>query len=210
MYAIWAVQWPYHFSKVKAEMPRGTEPDILLNLFEQCNSLLKDRGEALETFTCCAQSLLEHNLRLKPTKCKFFWDDVNYLAHHVSKEGLWPSKENLKGVAEFFPLQTYMEIWAFLGLVGHYRQFIKGFAHIVQPLHEHLSRESACEKSNWVMLMAEAKDTFETLKKACLIVPVLAFADFNMPFPPETDVSKLGLGTVLSQKQINGGYHPVA
>ena len=43
----------------------------------------------------------EHNLRLKPTKCKFLWDEINYLAHHVSKEGMWPSKENLKVVAEF-------------------------------------------------------------------------------------------------------------
>ena len=30
----------------------------------------------------------EHNLRLKCTKCKFFWDEINYLAHHVSKEGM--------------------------------------------------------------------------------------------------------------------------
>ena len=45
----------------------------------------------------------EHNLRLKPTKCEFFWDEISYLAHHVSKEGMWPSKENLKAVAEFTP-----------------------------------------------------------------------------------------------------------
>ena len=29
----------------------------------------------------------EHNLRLKPTKYKFFQNEINYLAHHVSKEG---------------------------------------------------------------------------------------------------------------------------
>ena len=57
----------------------------------------------------------EHNLRLKPTKCKFFWEEINYLAHHVSKEGVQPSKENLKAVAEFTPPQTYMGILAFLG-----------------------------------------------------------------------------------------------
>ena len=52
----------------------------------------------------------EHNLRIKPTKCKFFWDEIDYLAHHVSKEGIQPTKENLKAVAEFTPPQTYMEI----------------------------------------------------------------------------------------------------
>ena len=58
-----------------------------------------------------------------------------------------PSKENLKAMAEFTPSQTYTEIQAFLDLVGHYRQFIKGFAHIVQPLHEHLSGEGASKKN---------------------------------------------------------------
>ena len=37
----------------------------------------------------------EHILKLKPSKCKFFQDEINYLAHHVSKEGMQPRKENL-------------------------------------------------------------------------------------------------------------------
>ena len=49
-------------------------------------------------------------------------------------------------------------------------------------------------------LMADAKDAFETLEKACLKAPVLAFVDFNKSFLLETDASKLGLGAVLSQK----------
>ena len=48
------------------------------------------------------------------------------------------------------------------------------------------------------------------LKKACHKAPVLAFADFNKPFLLETDVSNLGLGSVLSQKQTDGQYHLVA
>ena len=105
-------------------------------------------------------------------------------------------------MAEFEPPQTYMEVWACLGLVGHYWQFIKGFAHIAQPLYEHLSGEGASKKSKWVMLMAEAKDTFETLKEACFGAPVLAFGNFDKPFLLVTDPSKLGLGAVLSQNRL--------
>ena len=86
-------------------------------------------------------------MKLKPTKCEFFRDEINYLVHHVSKEGMQSSKENLKAVAEFAPILTYTEIQPFLGLVGHYRQFVKGFACVAQPLHEHLSGEGACKKS---------------------------------------------------------------
>ena len=47
--------------------------------------------------------------------------------------------------------------------------------------------------------MVGAKNAFETLEKACFEAPVLDFANFDKPFLLETDASKLGLGTVLSQ-----------
>ena len=40
--------------------------------------------------------------------------------------------------------------------------------------------------------------------------PVLAFADYTRDFLLETDALKEGLGAVLSQKQGDGRFHPVA
>ena len=44
----------------------------------------------------------------------------------------------------------------------------------------------------------------------CIMTPILAFADFKKEFQLETDVSSEGLGTVLSQKQVDGKWHPIA
>ena len=73
--------------------------------------------------------LREYNLKLKPLKGSLFREEINYLAHKVSKEGVRPSNINVKAITEYASLQTYTEIRAFLGLVGHYRHFIKGFAY---------------------------------------------------------------------------------
>ena len=44
----------------------------------------------------------------------------------------------------------------------------------------------------------------------CLMAPVLVFADFKKPFLLETDALIEGLGAVLSQKQDDDHYHPIA
>ena len=200
MYAIGAVQCPSNISQINAELPRGLNLTYCLIYLDDMIVFSKTEEEHLQCLHVLFNHFWEHNLKLKPTKCKFFQDDINYLAHHISKEGVSPSKENLKAVAEIAPSQTYTEIWAFLGLVGHYQWFIKGFIHTVQPLHEYLSGEGASKKSEWVMLIKEAKDAFKTPKNACLKAPALAFAKFDKPFLLETDTSRLQLGAVLPQK----------
>ena len=94
-----------------------------------------------------------------------------------------------------------MKIHAFLGLMGHYWQFIKGFTWIAQPLNKHLAVERASQKAEWVLLSEDALEAFKALKQAWMSAPVLAFADYTKDFLLETDASKEGLGVVLSQKQ---------
>ena len=154
--------------------------------------------------------LREYNLKLKPSKCSLFKEDINYLAHQVSKQGVWPSDANLKPIAECAPLQTYTESQAFLGLIGHYRQFIKGFAQIAQPLNEHLAGEGASRKSQWVSLSENALEAFQALKQACMSSPVLAFANYTKDFLLKMGASKVGLGAVLFQKQVDRHFHLVA
>ena len=103
-----------------------------------------------------------------------------------------------------------MDIWAFLSLVGHYQQFIKGFVHIAQLLNGLLSGEGASRKLEWVSLLKDALRSFIALKQTCMSAPVLAFADYTKEFLLKTNASQEGLGAVVSEKQADGQYHLVA
>ena len=154
--------------------------------------------------------LCEHGLKLKPSKCEVFKSEINYLAHHVSRKGVLPSKKNLESITQCPPPDMYTKVKSFVGLVGHYRHFIKGFAKIAAPLYDLTSDDNKDKKSEHVDLSPEAHEAFNRLKAACLQAPILSFPDFNKPFLLETDASGRGLGAVLSQKQADGQYHPIS
>ena len=132
--------------------------------------------------------LREHSLKLKPSKCEVFKSEINCLAHHVSQKGVLPLK-NLESIAQCPPPDTYTKVKSFVGLVGHYRHFIKGFAKIAAPLYDLTSGNNKDKKLEHVDLSPEALKAFDHLKAACLQAPILAFPDFYIPFLLETDAS---------------------
>ena len=166
--------------------------------------------EHLERMHVVFNRFQEHGLKLKPSKCEVFKTEINYLAHHVSKRGALPSKKNLEAITQCPPPDTYTKVKSFVGLVGHYRRFIKRFTNITAPLYDLTSGENKDKKSELLDLPQEAREAFDRLKAACLQAPILAFSNFGKPFLLETDASGKGLGAVLSQKQSDGRYHPIA
>ena len=163
--------------------------------------------EHLQRMCVVFDCLRENSLKLKPSKCDVFKSEINYLAHHVSQKGVLPSKKNLESIAQCPPPDMYTKVKSFVGLVGHYRCFIKGFAKIAAPLYDLTNGDNKNKKSEHVNLSPEAREAFNRLKAACLQAPILAFPDFNKPFLLETDASGRGLGAVLSQKQADGRNH---
>ena len=100
--------------------------------------------------------LQEHGLKLKPSKCDVFKSKINYLAHHVSRKGVLPLKKNLESIAQYPPPDMYTKVKSFVGLVGHYRHFIKGFAKIAAPLYDLTSGDNKDKKSEHVDLSPQS------------------------------------------------------
>ena len=150
------------------------------------------------------ERLAAAGLKLKPSKCHFIREEVEYLGHIITPHGLKPNPRHVAAVIDFPAPQNVKEVRQFLGLSSYYRRFVPGFAKIAKPIHT-LTQKGAVFEWN-----SSCQAAFETLKSKLVQSPVLAYPDFNKSFVLETDASIRGLGAVLSQTQADDRLHPVA
>ena len=70
----------------------------------------------------------------KFSKCEFWLEQVAFLGHVVSKDGIQVDPKKIEAVADWPRPTTVTEIRSFLGLAGYYRRFVKDFSKITAPL----------------------------------------------------------------------------
>ena len=101
------------------------------------------------------------------------------------------------------PLKTPKQVRAFLGLVGYYRKFIKGFTKIAKPLTL-LTRQQV--KFDWT---PAHHAVFLQLKEAIVQAPILHYPNPTKKYIVYTDASDDTCRAQLSQEH-NGTEFPVA
>ena len=143
-------------------------------------------------------------LKLKPSKCEWAKNQISFLGHIISKDGIKPDPKNTNKIAEQGPLKNVKEVQRFLGIASYYRKFIKNFAKIANPLNQLLTKGN---KFNWT---TECDEALSKLKAELTNPPILKFPDFNKPFLIMTDASAYAIGAVLSQNDENEKDHPIA
>ena len=109
---------------------------VLQNLqWERCLVYLDDVIVFGKTFDETLSNLItvfdrfrEANLKLKPKKCKLFRNEVSFLGHIVSKDGVKCDPEKIRSVQDWKIPENVTEVKSFLGLASYYRKFIPDFA----------------------------------------------------------------------------------
>ena len=80
------------------------------------------------------QTLREHQLYAKFSKCEFWLEQVQFLGHVISGAGIQVDLAKISAVLSWQRPRSVSEIRSFLGLAGYYRRFVQGFSSIVAPL----------------------------------------------------------------------------
>ncbi|KAL0297897.1 UNVERIFIED_CONTAM: Retrovirus-related Pol polyprotein from transposon [Sesamum angustifolium] len=104
----------------------------------------------------------------RTSKCEFWMEEIAFLGHVVSKEGVQPDQVKVKAFREWEPPKNVSEVRSFLGFAGYYRRFVKDFSVVAKPLTNLLKKNTPF---NWNDKCAQS---FEELKKRLTSAPILA------------------------------------
>ena len=155
----------------------------------------KSKEDHVEHLRLVLSTLREHKLYAKFSKCEFWLEEVAFLGHIVSKDGVSVDPAKIKAVSEWPTPKNVTEIRSFLGLAGYYRRFVRDFSKIARPMTTLMKKEKRFEWTD------ECETAFQILKERLTTAPVLALPDGNENLEVYSDASKNGLGCVLMQNR---------
>ena len=182
----------------------GLPPDRVLAYLDDIVIFSKSFDEHKRVVDMVLDKLEAAGITLRPEKCVFGSNEVNYLGYYMNEEGIRPQKALVEAIQDFRRPETKKEVRRFLGTVGFYRDFIRNFAVISTPLRN-------LTKENTRFLWSEDCDkSFQELKGLLTKYPVLAFPITNKEFIVEVDACKTAVGGVLHQEQHDGTVRPVS
>jgi transposase InsO family protein len=154
-----------------------------------------------------------YNLKLNLAKCDFAKDQIDYLGHTLSKDGVRPHLDKVKAVRDYPEPQTVKAIREFHGFINYFRSHIKNFSLLAGQLTKLIRKDSTWKGGP---LPIAAKVAFQQLKDQLCSAPLLAYPKKDLAYRVACDAATGdehnpgGLGAVLSQVDKDGKEHVIA
>jgi transposase InsO family protein len=131
--------------------------------------------------------------------------ELEVLGHLMSSEGTTFSRSKLDGVNDYEQPRTSLQMMAFLGLTNYFRDNIKEYADLEDPLRRMINVDKRHGVLQWLPNEISA---FNKLKNEIYNMPTLFFIDNDSPVYLHTDASDYGIGAYLFQIK-SGKEYPI-
>ena len=135
------------------------------------------------------------NLTLNEKKCQFNKEEITYLGHKLTQNGVQPDQEKIKAIAAMPPPEDKKGVERLLGMVNYMAKFIPNLSTISEPIRKLLKKEV---QFTWEH---EQKRAFVEIKNALTSEKTLGYFNPNEAITLECDSSQSGLGAVVTQNE---------
>ena len=147
--------------------------------------------------------LARYKIKIRPDKCAFAQDSVEYLGFIVDGKGI-RIKPKYKDKIQNIPIpRTLNQLRRFVGMVQYLHQFIPNLQQ--QLKHFHKMTEKG-QKFEWNI---DLEQSFQSIKHQIMNTELIYHPDPNRPFSVFCDASQNGIGAVLLQVH-DGKLRPVS
>ena len=146
-----------------------------------------------EIFRRCQKA----NMKLNAAKCRFSFNEIDYLGYIVTPEGVKPNPKKIKAIQSMERPTTVTEIRRLFGMVQYYRDLWPRRSHILEPF----TAISSGKKGTKIKWTPELEDAIGKVKQMVCQQTVLNYPDYNLLFDIHTDASDYQLGAVISQNK---------
>ncbi|UYV75260.1 K02A2.6-like [Cordylochernes scorpioides] len=182
---------PEIFQKIMADLLQdleGTEnsmDDILIHAPDPQTLEIRTRA--------VLQRLKENGIKLNRDKCKFQLQEVQFLGHNVTTEGIKIDPEKVRAIGEIKSPSNKQELQRLLGMVQYLSRFIPNLAEKTKNMRLLLKKDTP-----WLWDESLDCDLLE-IKTLLRTAPTLKFFNPNGNLTLSVDASSYALGAVLLQ-----------
>jgi len=162
----------------------------------------RNDAEHLQNLETVFQRFLKFGLRVKPEKCRFLQEEVEFFSLKISKGGIKPTHEKIRAVRDAPTPKNVTELRSWLGMLNFHAKFLPNISTVLHPLHDLLG------KKEW-NFTKKCEEAFEKAKQMLLEAPMLIHYNPNQPLFLAVDASPYGLGAVILHRH-TGKLRPIA
>ena len=150
------------------------------------------------------ERLQQHGLVINVAKCQFGKTEIDFLGHHITKDGATPLPTKVAAISEFTRPSTVKGLQEFIGMVNFYHRFVPAAANIMHPLYQAL-----VGKPKELLWSEEMISAFNQAKEALAKATMLTHPQADAPTAITVDASGVAVGAALEQL-VNGSWQPLA
>ena len=148
--------------------------------------------------------LRKAKVTLNKEKCEFSKHSVRFLGQIIDPSGIRADPDKVQAIQDMKEPENITELRRFLGMTTQLSKFTPHLSETTKPLRDLLST-----KNTWTWSEPQQK-AFQQIKKQLSSTPVLALYHPDRLTTVSADSSSFGLGAVLTQKQPDATWRPVA